>query len=276
MNAMFMVFLVALQVFAAAMAPAADKTVIQVTGPDSMFGRLHTLSMLFERENPGMDVRVVRGATVDAVFPALVKGETGVAMASRKINAAEKDAAKAKGVELTENLIGYGGIVIVAHVSNPLNELTVDQVKKLLSGEYTNWSECGAPPALVKVFRVGEKHPGTLVFMQEDFLGKPLASGAEVMPDFAGVMTKVSGTPGAIGFVRIRDAFECPGQAVTKVMKIRAGVDGSAVLPCRGTVSDGSYPIRRPYYLYSNSRVSAEISKYIEYIKAKGWGQQTL
>ena len=43
MKATFMVFLVALQVFAAAMAPAADKTVIRVTGPDSMFGRLHTL-----------------------------------------------------------------------------------------------------------------------------------------------------------------------------------------------------------------------------------------
>lgn len=276
MNRVFMVFLAAIWVLAAAMAPAADKTVIKVTGADSMFGRVHTLSMLFERENPGIDVTVLRGASVDDGFAALVRGETDIAMASRRINTVEKDAARAKGVDLKEHLIGYGGIVIVTHPSNPLTELTVEQVKKLLSGEFTNWSQCGASPGPVKVFRVGPKHPGTLFFMREDFLGKPLASGAEVMPDFAGVMSKVSATPGAIGFVRIRDALEVPGQSVVKVMKIRASADKPAILPCRGTVSDGSYPIRRPHYLYSQSKVSVEVGKFVEYIMGKGWGQQTM
>ncbi|MHC1729795.1 MAG: substrate-binding domain-containing protein [Syntrophobacteraceae bacterium] len=256
---------------------SAEKLIVRVTGADSMFGRLHTLSQLFEKENPSIDVKITRGELVDAGFTALVTDKTDVAMASRKITEQESEAAKAKGIELTENLIGHGGVVIVTHSSNPMAELTVEQVQKLLRGDCTNWKEFGGRDEPVKVFGVGQKHPGTVVFIREEFLAKsPLRSGTEIVPDFPTMMSRVSATPGAVGFVRIRDAFEYPGPGRCHVIKIKMNQDSPSVLPCRATVSDGTYPIRRPYYLYVNSKAPDHVKKFVAFITAKGWGQQTL
>ncbi|MFZ2445805.1 MAG: PstS family phosphate ABC transporter substrate-binding protein [Syntrophobacteraceae bacterium] len=255
----------------------ADKVVVRVTGADSMFGRLHTLSQLFEKENPTIDVKITRGETVDAGFAALVKGVTDVAMVSRRISDQEGDAAKAKGIELVENLIGHGGIVIVTHSSNPLNDLTVEQVQKLLRGDCVNWKEFGGRDEQVKVFGIGPKHPGTVVFIREDFLAKsPFCSQAEITPDFPSMLARVAATPGGVGFVRIRDALEYPGPKGCKIVKIKKGLDSESVMPCRATVSDGTYPIRRPYYLYFNGKAPDEVRKYVAFVVAKGWGQQNL
>ncbi len=256
---------------------SASKAVIKVTGPDSMFGRLHTLSQLFERENPSIDIQVIRSENVDAGFAAILKKETDVTMASRKISSQESDAAKASGIELIESLIGYGGIVIVAHPSNPLKELTVEQVQKLFRGDCANWKEIGGKDEQVKIFGVGPKHPGTVVFIREDLLANaPFSPKAQIMPDFPSIMAQVAVTPGGVGYVRIRDAFEYPGPNRCNIFKIKKSQDSEAVLPCRATVKDGTYPIRRPYYLYINSKSPGDVRKFVGFIVAKGWGQQTL
>ena len=127
--------------------------------------------------------------------------------------------------------------------------------------------------------RVGETYPGTVFFMQEDFLGGlPFATTAIVVPEFAGVLRKVAQTPGSIGFVRIRDAFESPipYEMDIKVLKIKKDATTPAIQPSRTTIGDASYPIRRPYYVYYESKADTNIVKYVEFVQKKGWGQQNL
>ncbi len=274
------VFLVAVCVClitTAGMGISAEKLTVRVTGADSMFGRLHTISQLFEKENPTIDVKVVKGETVDAGFAALIGEGTDVAMASRKIADQESEAAKAKGIVLEESLIGHGGIVIVTHTSNPVKELSVEQVQKLLRGDCVNWKELGGRDEAVKVFGIGPKHPGTVIFIRDVFLGKsPLCQGAQIMPDFPTMMARIAATPGSVGFVRIRDAYEYPGAGKCQVINIKVSQDSKSVMPCRASVSDGSYPIRRPYYLYFNGKAPDHVKKFVQFIVSKGWGQQTL
>ncbi|MEN6441238.1 MAG: substrate-binding domain-containing protein [Syntrophobacter sp.] len=267
----------ALLIVAADVGISANKVVISVTGADSMFGRLYTLSQLFEIENPSIDVQVTMGKTVDDGFSSLTKSNTDVAMASRRINDQESEAAKARGAELVEKLIGYGGIVIITHASNPLREITVEQVQKLLRGDCANWKEIGGRDEQVKIFGVGQKHPGTVVFIRDNLLAKaPFSSKAEIMPDFTSILTRVAYTPGAVGYVRIRDAFEYPGPTGCHVLLIKKTQDSEAVIPCRATVKDGTYPLRRPYFLYYNGKASDAVKKFVAFIEAKGWGQQAL
>ena len=189
----------------------ADKKVIHVASPGSMFGRMHTISKLFMKAQPLIKVDFMRSTNVDATFSALIDKSADIALTTRRITAAEDQLAKSKGLELTGRVIGHGGIVIITAARNPLNELTVEQVQKIFTGKYSNWSELGRTDEPITVFRVSESYPGTVFFMQEDFLGGlPFATTAIVVPEFAGILRKVAQTPGSIGFVRIRDAFESP------------------------------------------------------------------
>jgi phosphate transport system substrate-binding protein len=251
---------------------------IEVSGAASMFGRIHTLSKQFAAGNPAIGVHVSSDSTVDKGFQDLLNGKAKVVMASRHATDEETRAAQGKGIQLVERLIGYGGIVIVTHRGTALNELSVEQVKKISTGEYQQWNRVGGPAEPITVFRTGSEHPGTLYFLQNDFLGGVFGAGTKVVAGFPKVMESVAKTPGALGFVRIRDAFETSGTvaAQIKVVKIKATPDSPAVMPSRDTVKNGTYPICRPYYLYLTNAAGEGITKYVDFVVQHGWGRQDL
>ncbi len=254
-------------------------SVIRVCGPDSMLGRMQILTKVFMKNNPDIKMEILEGRLVDVGIHSLIEDKCDVAMASRGLTEKESELAVQKGVELVEQLIGYGGIVIITHPQNLVNELSVDQVRKIFKGEITRWDQLGGRTENITVVVTDEsQHPGTFVFMQHDFLGSKFAKDAVALTQFPGVMAKVAKTPGAIGYVRIRDAFESkPKQRdAIKVLEIRKMGALAGVMPSRETVNDGSYPIRRPYYLYYNSKTDGNIKKYTDFIVSKGWGSQDL
>jgi len=258
---------------------AADQKVIRVACPGSMFGRMHTVSTLFMKDQPLVKIDFKRSANVDATFAALLDKSTDIALTTRRITPAEEQSAKSKGLELTGRVIGHGGIVIITAGKNPLNELTVEHVRKVFTGEIGNWNQVGGPNEPVTVVRVGDTYPGTVFFMKEDFFGGlPFAPNAIVVPEFAAVTRKVGQTPGSIGFVRIRDAFESPipYEMDVKALKIKKDAASPAIKPSRATVGDATYPIRRPYYVYHESKADTNMLKYVEFVLKKGWGQQNL
>lgn len=274
--ALFGAFGAALAVNAAS---TAEKGTIHVASPESMFGRMHSVSQLFMKEQPLIGVDLMQSANVEASFTALIDKSADIALTTRRITAAEEQSSKDKGLELTGHIIGHGGIVIITTAANPVGEVTVDQIRKIFTGEYTNWSQAGGPDQPITVVRIGETYPGTNFFMQEDLLGGiPFAATAIVLPKFTKVIQKVAQTPGGIGFVRIRDAFESPipSEFAIKVLGVKKDDAAPAVAPSRKTVADGSYPIRRPYYMYCEKGADVKVMKYVEFVQKKGWGQQNL
>ena len=190
---------------------AQTKVSIKVKGADSMWGRIRSIARLYMKDHPHVDIVVSANSLVDEGMKALIAGEADVAMASRKITAQESEAAKAKGLQLDEHLVGYGGIVIVTNLQNPVKELSVDQVKKIFTGEIVNWKDINGKDQAITVFKSGEKHPGTLLFVENDILGgSPVAKSAITLPDFPGILKKIAETPGSIAYVRMRDPFPGP------------------------------------------------------------------
>ncbi|HTY24306.1 MAG TPA: PstS family phosphate ABC transporter substrate-binding protein [Desulfomonilaceae bacterium] len=257
-----------------------DESAVRVSGADSMFGRIQILTRVFTKNNPAIKVNMIEGQLVDVGIAELIECKADIAMASRSINDKENKLAVQKGVELVERLIGYGGIVIITHPENPLDELSVEQVRKIFKGEYTRWDQLGGRGEMITVVRTDDTHhPGTLVFLEDDFLGgSRFTSDAVALTQFPGVLAKVAKTPGAIGYVRIRDAFESkPKQReAIKILKIKRLPCLVGVTPSRETVSDGAYPIKRPYYLYYKSNASADIKSYADFVVNRGWGSQDL
>lgn len=255
------------------------KNVVRVRCPDTMVVRIYTLTKMFMKENPDITIDFWKGSSVEGGILALLQAHADVGMSSRRLSDEEAEMALKKNMEFVERLIGYGGIVIITHSSNPLNSLTVEQVQQIFKGDYANWKRVGGPNQPITVITVSGKDPGTVAFMQKDFLGNvPITNKAVIADDFPSVIAKVGQTPGSIGYVRARDALEPPLKraAGAKMLEIKQNIALAAVMPSRGNVGDGSYPIRRPYYIYYDSKASSAVRKYADYIVQKGWGPQEL
>lgn len=255
------------------------KSTIRVKCPDSMVARIYSLSKIFMKDHPEITIDFWKGSSVEGGIPALLQGATDVAMSTRRMTDQEIQTAVGLGKEFVERLIGYGGIVILTNRSNPLNSMTVEQIRKILKGDYTRWNQVGGNNEPIKIFSVGPKHPGTLIFMQQDFLGDAsITDKAVIVEDFPTVMQKVAVTPGAIGYVRVRDAFESSiaREVAVKILEIKQSAATVAVMPSRAHVGNGTYPLRRPYFLYFESKAGRAIRKYADFIIEKGWGPQDL
>jgi len=256
-----------------------DKNRIRVTCPYRMLVRINALSKIFMKAHPEITIEFAKGRLAEEGIPALIQGTTDVVMSTRGMNDREIRMAVGQGKELVEGVIGYGGIVILINRSNPLNSITVENLRKVLKGDCTRWDQVGGNDEPITVISAGAKHPGTLIFLQHDFLGGvPITNAAVVTEDFPTVIRKVATITGSIGFVRIRDALErhSTRELETKIMGLKQNAATAAVTPSRVTISNGSYPLRRPYFIYYESQSSPAIVEYADFLAETGWGQQDL
>ncbi|SPF33514.1 ABC transporter, periplasmic phosphate binding protein [Syntrophobacter sp. SbD1] len=255
---------------------AQTKIPIKVTGSDSMWGRVRSLAMLYMKAHPNVAIIVSPNSLVDEGMKALIAGETDVAMASRKITAQESEAAKVKGLQLDEHLIGYGGIVIITDLQNPVNELSIDRIRKIFTGEIVNWKDINGKDQAITVFKSGDKHPGTLLFVENGILGGvPITKTAITLPDFPVIMKRVAETAGSIAYVRMRDPFPGPESRI-KLLNIAKDEHSLPVSATRSTIGDGTYPLRRPYYLYTAATAGKDVRSFVEFVVRKGWGEPNL
>ena len=216
----------------------------------------------FMKNNPNANIVVSGGSGIG--LEALLDHECQIAMSSRRLEAKEKEEATKKGIDLQEKLIGWGGIIIVVHPSNPVNELTVEQVRKLLSGQYGNWHTVNGPDKPVAVLAIGEERPGTLYYVQHDFLHGSLAPNAISKRFFSAVVSGVSESDAATSFGRVRNIVQLKekGQeSKVKIVAIKKDDQSPAVLPSRETVDNGTYPITRPYFLYIDAKSVGKLTK---------------
>ena len=73
----------------------------------------------------------------------LIGGKTDVIIASRDISRNEKAASAELGVELKTAPLAIDALVFIVNPKNPVKNLTSDQVRKIYTGEITNWKEVG-------------------------------------------------------------------------------------------------------------------------------------
>ena len=267
-----MAFLVVvLVVFGWTNASAADfgATRLRLAGSGSLTHRMADCAKEFNQRNPDKSVMVTGGHTADG-FVRLFDGSAEVAMASRKINENEKREAERKGMKLAEKIVGYGILVVVVHPSNPLKELTVEQLQKIFQAQYKNWSELGGPDQAIQPIVVDDPKSGTVFHFREDVLsGKPFPTGCKIAQTFLTLTALVAQTPGSVGFCHTRDleVMQLKGKCeALKALALKRDASSPALAPVRPASGESSYPLMRPYYLYCDANANAPlIRKFVEF-----------
>jgi phosphate transport system substrate-binding protein len=221
----------------------------------------------FMQANP--DVRiVVTGSSAGKGFNDLLEGNADVAMASRVISPDEQKKAAAKGLKLENKLIGYSGMAVMTSSKNPIGELTMDQLRRIFTGEYTNWKQVGGPDAPIRTLtrRIPESG-GAVFFMQEVLHNQPYGA-ATVMADSWTAIVKVCTTANDLP-IGIGPALGDKG--AIKVLGIKQDETTPAVVPSAETLKEKSYPIINSIRLYWDSQTQdGRIKKFVDFCAGKG------
>jgi phosphate transport system substrate-binding protein len=204
----------------------------------------------------------VNGGGSGVGIAALINNTTDICTSSREIKKEEIEQAKAKGIASFETPIAMDGIVMVIHNNiKGVDNLTLDQIKKIYSGETKNWKDVGGPDAeIVVVSR--DTSSGTYGSFNDMVMthGAKMRADAMMGASNQAIATTVSQTPSSIGYIGIGFV-----KSATSVKTVKVG----GVEATEKTVKDKTYKLSRYLYLYTNGIPKGNAKKFIDFILSK-------
>ena len=145
---------------------------------------------------------------------------------------------------VTATTIALDGIAIIVNNANPVQDLTIDQIAKIATGEVANWKDVGGEDApIVLIGR--EAGSGTRDGFESIVGVTDKCQYAQELTSTGAVITGVAANNGAIGYASL-SALKDTVKAVT--------VEGVACT--EETVLDGTYKIQRPFNFVTNDSVT--------------------
>ena len=245
-------------------ASVASAGTITVKGSDTLVILAQKWAEVYMGKNPGTKIQVTGGGSGTG-FAALQNKTTDMANASRKIKGGEvSECIKAFGRRPTEYKVALDGVSVYVNESNPVEDLTVEQVGQIFAGKIRNWKQVGGPDAPITLYS-RENSSGTYEFFKEYVLkGADFASSAQTMPGTAAVLQSVANDKNGIGYGGAAYG------AGAKHLKIKKDDASPAVEPSEENVLNGTYPIWRYLYIYVNPALDkGEVAKYLAWIRGE-------
>jgi phosphate transport system substrate-binding protein len=255
-------------VLASTGAAAADRTVIQNKGSDTLVNVAQAWAEAYREVDPNVAVAVSGGGSGTGIA-AMINGTVDIANASRKMKDQEVATAKEHGQDPKEHVVGYDALAVFIHKDNPATSLSIPQLAEIYGrgGKFQKWSDLGLKvpgcdsDKIVVVSR--QNNSGTYAYFQEAVLGEKgkYRQGTLDMHGSKDVVDLVEKTPCAIGYSGLAYATDH-----VKMACISTEDGGSCVKPSEETASDHSYPIARPLFMYTNGEPQGAIKAYMDWI----------
>lgn len=212
-------------------------------------------------EQTGVSV-LVSGLGSSAGIEAVSNDTADIATSSRGLNAQEQE------LGLTTIPIAHDGIAVIVNPENPVQNLSVEQLRAIYAGQITNWSEVGGEDLAIQLVNRDEASGTREAFKSIIMDGEPFDRRAAVLSGTGQVRDVVSRTRGAIGYISM--GFVESKYAETQVRAINV----NHVEPSEKTVASGGYPISRDLYFFTKGEPSAEAQAYIEYVLSDEMDEQ--
>ena len=234
---------------------AAGSKTIKVSGSTTVLPIAQNAADAFLTANPGTNIQVSGGGSgvgVQQIGDKLVD----IGMSSRDLT--KDELTKYPSFVITP--VALDGIaVIVNSQNNPVNSLTIAQVRDIYSGKVTNWKDVGGKDMTIVV--IGrDSASGTRTFFTDTVMNKTNYVKTQFEKNSNGaIQQSVAQTPGAIGYVGL-------GYIDPTVKALKISVNGTLVEPSVKTVLDKSYPISRSLLMITNGQPTGLVKDYIDYI----------
>jgi len=246
------------------------RTVIQNKGSDTLVNVAQAWAEAYAKKDPEVAVAVSGGGSGTGIA-AMINGTVDIANASRQMKSREVEAAKEKGQDPVEHVVGFDALAVFVHKNNPATAMTIAQLREIYGrkGKATRWADVGlAIPGcdsdeIVVVSR--QNNSGTYAYFKDAVLGKKgkFRQGTLDMHGSKDVVDLVEKTPCAIGYSGLAYATDH-----VKMACIAKGDGEKCVNPSVASASDGSYPIARPLFMYTNGAPQGAVKTYLDWVKS--------
>ena len=171
-------------------------------------------------------------------------GITGAADKTLDIGLSSRALKDDEKADVEGTTIALDGIAIIVNNASKVEDLTVDQLKQMFTGEITNWSEVGGDDG--EIVLIGrEAGSGTRDGFESIVEVKDSCKYAQELTATGAVISAVEANPLAIGYASL--------SAVGDTVKL---VTVGGVECSEDTVKDGSYEVQRPFVFVTNKSVA--------------------
>ena len=220
-------------------------------GSTSMKNVIAALTEGFAEVEPGVTVSYDPTGSGAGITGATDK-TLDIGLSSRALKDDEK-------ADVDGTTIALDGIAIIVNNASKVEDLTVDQLKQMFTGEITNWSEVGGDDG--EIVLIGrEAGSGTRDGFESIVDVKDSCKYAQELTATGAVISAVEANPLAIGYASLSAVGD------TVAMVTVEGVECS-----EDTVKDGSYKIQRPFVFVTNKSValSEQAQAFVDFATSK-------
>ncbi len=239
-------------VMSAGLVSAADTLNIQ--GSSTVLPIAQRAAEVYMQQNSDVNISVRGGGSGNGIA-ALIDGAVDIADASRFIKNKEVNAAIGNGIYPVPHRVAMDGIAVVINPANPVEELSMEQIKDIYTGKIDNWNKLGGKnQEIVIVSR--DSSSGTFEVFGEIVLeDAKVAPTALLQASNGAVAGVIAETKGAIGYVGL-------GYLSDDLKAVR--VNGT--MPNNATVASGKFPIARPLFMFTNGWPEGLAADFINFV----------
>jgi len=238
-------------VFSASLAFAGN---ISINGSTTVLPIAQKAAEAFMKEHPDVAISISGGGSGNGI-KALIDKTTDIANSSRAIQPKEMDQAKEKGANPVEFIVAFDCIVPIVHPTNPLKNITLDQLKGLYKGDIKNWKEIGGEDKPVVIIS-RDTSSGTYEVWEEKVMKKErVFPGALLQASNGAVVQAVSNNPNAIGYIGVGY-----GDKSVKLLSV------NSIVGSKQTTLDKTFPISRPLYMYTPVPAAGDVKNFLDFV----------
>ncbi len=219
---------------------------IIIAGSTSVEPFIEKLAEEYMSKNPQVRINVQGGGST-AGIQAVFNRTCAIGTSSRNLHPEEQ--------RLHTFIMAIDGIAIVVHPSNPVSNLTHDELRDIFAGRITNWKEVGGPDKRIFVV-TREEGSGTRGAFEELIMHKTAISDACLVQDSNGAIREIiANTPQAIGYISA-------GLVDQRVKAL--SIEG--IPPTLENYKNGSYKFLRPFLLLTLEEPKGLVKQFIDYV----------
>jgi len=227
------------------------KAGIIVAGSTSVQPFAEVLAEEYMILHPDVTIDIQGGGSAAGIMAAQ-SGTADIGMSSRVLNDEEKS--------LWYIEIAKDGLAVIVHSSNPIQNLTLNQVRDIYAATISDWSQLGGPESKIHVI-AREDGSGTRAAFESLVMGETEITPRAIVQDSNGAVRQlVADDPNAIGFISL-------GLVNETVKALHLG----GVAATRENVINGSYGLYRPFLFITQDEPTGQTKQFIDFtLSAEG------
>ena len=235
---------------------------LEIKGSTTVLPIAQKAAEAFMKVYPDVNISVSGGGSGNGI-KSIIDGTTDIADASRFIKDKEVALAVEKGVYPVPFGVAYDCIVPVVHSSNPIQNLTIDQLKNIYMGKIKNWKEVGGLDKKIVVIS-RDTSSGTYEVWEKLIMKKErVFPGALLQASNGAVAQAVAKNSYAVGYV-----------GLSYLNKDLKAITVNGVAASAESAMSGSYPVSRVLYMFTKGWPTGMTLKFINFVMHPAKGQK--